>query len=224
MLRIRWILPAAALVWSCGAIAQSASIVAAYAPTIGLSDSELFQAERSGHKDPQTATLLLMLADRYQAQSRYPEAERLYTRSLAMFEETMGARHPNVGAAAHKLAQLHYAQAAYASAVPYYRRALSVFERSLGADHANVSELLIELAGCYQLQGRFAEAEAEYKRAIAILARKGTDERSLEMARNGLATVYQAQGRVNETGAAAAPSVRNLTTRYGPVVLRQRAR
>lgn len=225
--RVSWTLSAVALAWSCGAIAQSTpgNLVAAVASSVPAPDSELAQVESSTRKDPQTATLLLMLADRYQMQSRPQDAERLYKRSLAMFEETMGPRHPNVGAAAQKLAHLHYSLGAYDAAEPYYKRAISVFERSLGAEHANVSALVIELGGTYWLQGRLPEAENEYKRAIAMLVKtRGTDDRSLELARNGLAAVYRAQGRVNEAELASAPVVRNLTTRYGPVVLRQRNR
>lgn len=224
---VRWIVSAVALAGSCGAIAQTAAgnLVATVATSAPAPVSELAQVESSTRKDPQTATLLLMLADRYQMQAQPQDAERLYKRSLAMFEETMGPRHPNVGTAAQKLAHLHYSQGAYESAEPYYRRAISVYERSLGADHSNVSTLAIELAGAYWLQGRLPEAEAEYKRAIAILVKtRGTDDRSIEIARNGLAAVYRAQGRVNEAELASAPVVRNLSTRYGPVVLRQRSR
>ena len=224
--RVRWMLSAVALALSGGAIAQSTpgNLVAAVAPGAAAPD-ELAQAESSTRKDPQTATLLLMLADRYQMQSRPQDAERLYKRSLAMFEETMGPRHPNVGTAAQKLAHLHYSLGAYDAAEPYYKRAISVFERSLGAEHANVSALVIELAGTYWLQGRLPEAENEYKRAIAMLVKtRGTDDRSLDIARNGLAAVYRAQGRVNEAELASAPMVRNLSSRSGPVVLRQRYR
>ena len=57
-----------------------------------------------------------------------------------------------------------------------------------------------------------------------LIKTRGTDDRTLDVARNGLAAVYRAQGRVNEAELASAPMVRNLTTRYGPVVLRQKYR
>ena len=226
LLRTRWMLCASALAWSCGAIGQTGNLVAAYAPSIPATDSDLSQAEWSARKDPQTATLLLMLADRYQALSRHADAERLYRRSIAMFEQTMGPQHPNVGTASHRLAQLYLAQGAYASAERHHRRALSVFERSLGAEHANVTALRVELAGSYHLQGRLTEAQREYMRAIAFLKQgRETDDNLLEIAQKGLAAVHRAQGGTGEAEVAAAPvAVRNLSTRYGPVVLRQRAR
>ena len=92
-------------------------------------------------------------------------------------------------------------------------------------DAGGAPALVIELAGTYGLQGRLPEAEHEYKRAISMLVKtRGTDDRSIELARTGLAAVYRAQGRANEAELASAPVVRNLTTRYGPVVLRQRSR
>ena len=52
--------------------------------------------EEFGPKDPPTAALLNNLAGLYQAQGRYPEAEPLYQRSLAITEKALGPEHPHV--------------------------------------------------------------------------------------------------------------------------------
>ncbi len=62
--------------------------------------------EEFGPKDPPTAALLNNLAGLYQAQGRYPEAEPLYQRSLAITEKALGPEHPHVAQSLENYAAL----------------------------------------------------------------------------------------------------------------------
>jgi tetratricopeptide (TPR) repeat protein len=71
----------------------------------------------------------------YYAQGRYAEAQPLYERALAIYEEALGPDHPAVGTTLNNLAELYRAQGRYAEAQPLYERALAICEQALGPDH-----------------------------------------------------------------------------------------
>ena len=54
------------------------------------------QAEKFGKQDARLATSLNNLAELYQTQGKYAEAEPLYKRALAILTKAMGPDHPNV--------------------------------------------------------------------------------------------------------------------------------
>ena len=56
----------------------------------------LKEAENFGPQDSRLATPLNNLAALYDAQGKYTEAEPLYQRSLAIWENALGPEHPNV--------------------------------------------------------------------------------------------------------------------------------
>jgi tetratricopeptide (TPR) repeat protein len=60
-----------------------------------------------GKDHPYMARSLYNLAELYQAQSRYAEAEFLYRRSLAIFEKALGPEHPHVAAICDNIAGLY---------------------------------------------------------------------------------------------------------------------
>ncbi|MBV9710840.1 MAG: tetratricopeptide repeat protein, partial [Ktedonobacteraceae bacterium] len=68
-------------------------------------------------------------------QGKYAEAEPLYKRALAIYEEIQGARHPDAAMSLHNLAGLYYAQGKYVEAEPLAKRALTVYEQILGPTH-----------------------------------------------------------------------------------------
>jgi len=66
------------------------------------------------------------LAELYRIQGRYPEAEPLYRRSLAIRERTLGPEHPSVATSLNNLAAFYHVQGRYAEAEPLYRRTLVI--------------------------------------------------------------------------------------------------
>jgi tetratricopeptide (TPR) repeat protein len=64
-------------------------------------------AEGFGPDDPRRGHSLSNLGLVYAAQGRYPAAERLYTRALAIFERALGPDHPAVAQSLTNLAALY---------------------------------------------------------------------------------------------------------------------
>jgi tetratricopeptide (TPR) repeat protein len=76
------------------------------------------------------AASLNNLAQLYQAQGRYADAEPHYKRALAIYEKALGPDHPNLAASLNNLAELYRAQGRYADAEPLYKRALAIKEKA----------------------------------------------------------------------------------------------
>jgi len=60
-----------------------------------------------GEDHPNVASDLYSLADLYNTQGRYAEAEPLYTRALVIWEKTLGPDHPSVATVLRGLATLY---------------------------------------------------------------------------------------------------------------------
>jgi tetratricopeptide (TPR) repeat protein len=130
---------------------------------------------------------------------RYPEAEELYQRALAIREQQLGASHPDVAYTLNSLANLYSEQGKYAEAEALYKRALAIREQQLGASHPDVTYPLNGLANLYYEQGKYAEAEELYQRALAIREQQlGADHPSVATSLNDLADLYYEQGKYAE--------------------------
>ena len=73
-------------------------------------------------------------------QGRYAEAEPLYKRSLAIWEEALGPEHPNVATSLNNLAGLYRAQGRYDEAEPLHKRAMTIDEMALGPGSLGVNQ------------------------------------------------------------------------------------
>jgi len=130
---------------------------------------------------------------------RYPEAEPLIKRALAIWESALGPNHINVAACVDNLARVYSAEGQYAEAEKLQKRALAIQEKALGINSPPVAESLNNLAGDYHSEGRYAEAEPLYKRALAIRERSlGPDSAGVAETLNDLAQLYLVEGRYTE--------------------------
>src|SRR5439155_20602129 len=87
-------------------------------------------AEKLGPKDDRLAASLSNLGTTYRAQGRYPEAEKLYRRALALREAMLGTADPQVAIVVNHLATLDHAHGGYASAESLFRRSPTLEERA----------------------------------------------------------------------------------------------
>ena len=79
------------------------------------------------------------LAELYDGQGRYAEAEPLYKRALAIREKALGPDHPRCrNSRSTTWPSCTTAQGRYAEAEPLYKRALAIREKALGPDHPDV--------------------------------------------------------------------------------------
>ena len=142
----------------------------------------LKEAESFGPQDPRLATSLNNLAVLYASQGKYPEAEPLHQRALAIREKALGPEHPDVATGFHNLAVLYASQRRYAEAEPLYRRALAIDEKALGPEHPNLSTSLENYAALLRKMNREDEAtqmEARAKRIRKKSARQENDRARL---------------------------------------------
>ena len=120
------------------------------------------------------ATALNNLAVLLLATNRYPEAEPLMRRALAIDEKSLGPDHPDVARDVNNLAELLRVGNRLAEAEPLYRRALAIDEKSFGPEHPNVATSN-NLALLLQATNRPAEAEPLMRRASQSSRRAGPD-------------------------------------------------
>jgi tetratricopeptide (TPR) repeat protein len=90
---------------------------------------------RLGPNHPEVAERAMALANIYQSQRRYGEAEALYNRALMIRERAFGSTDPEVAGTLDQLAALYRAQGRTRDAEELSARAAAIFERSQGSRH-----------------------------------------------------------------------------------------
>jgi tetratricopeptide (TPR) repeat protein len=129
----------------------------------------------------------------------YLEAEPLYKRALAIWENELGTEHPNVAACLNNLGLLHKAQGRYKEAEIEYQRSLKIRGNVLGPEHLDVAKVLNNLATLYYSQRRYGEAEPFYKRALEIREKAlGLEHPDVAQSLNNLGALYYSQERFGE--------------------------
>ena len=93
------------------------------------------------------------MANVYQAQGKYSEAEGLCKRALAIHEKALGAGHPGFANTLNLLAGIYQAQGKYSEAEGS-SNARSRFEKALGVGHPEVARSVNNLAQVYRDQGK----------------------------------------------------------------------
>jgi tetratricopeptide (TPR) repeat protein len=152
-----------------------------------------------GPDHPDVPTILSNLANLYQSQGIYAEAEPRYKRALEITEKALGPDHPDVAATLNNLAKLYRSLGKYAEAEPLCKRSLEITEKALGPDHPDLATILNNLAALHESRGRYAEAEPLYKRSLEINEKAlGPHHPSVGTMLNNLAELYKSQGRYAE--------------------------
>jgi tetratricopeptide (TPR) repeat protein len=142
------------------------------------------------------ATILNHAGLHLKAMASYREAEPLFRRALAIFEQRLGLNHPHVAACLNNLALLLRATNRLAEAEPLFRRALAIGEQSLGPNHPEVATALSNLAELLQATNRLAEAEPLCHRALAIFEQRlGLNHPHVASALNNLALLLKDTNR-----------------------------
>eukprot|EP00808_Paulinella_micropora_P025534 g7102.t1 len=153
--------------------------------------------EEPSSNDP--LSLINSVANLLSDQGKLAEAEPLYRRALAGYEEELGATHPDTLVMVNNLAVLLKDQGKMAEAEPLYRRALAGREEKLGATHPDTLVMVNNLAILLSDQGKLAEAEPLYRRALAGYEEElgATHPDTLVMV-NNLAGLLKDQGKLAE--------------------------
>ena len=169
-----------------------------YAEAATMAERAVTLAERQfGPGHPAVGTALSNLANVYNAQGRYGDAEPLFKRALAIAEKT--PNDPALGIRLNNLGGLYKLQGRYAEAEPLYKRALVVIEKAAGPDHPDVGTALNNLGQLFVAEERYAEAEPLAKRALAIAEKALGPKHPIVATRlSNLAGIYSDRGRYRE--------------------------
>ncbi len=169
-----------------------------YFRIISIFDS-LPREKQLGDNYPDIAISLNNLAELYQSQGRYSEAEPLLKEALAIDKKQLGDNDPATAASLNNLAVFYIDQKRYIAAEPLLKEALAIDKKQLGDNHPATARTLNNLALLYQSQGRYTEAEPLLKEALAIRKKQlGDNHPDTAASLNNLALLYQSQGRYTD--------------------------
>ena len=119
-----------------------------------------------GEYDDKTVDLLNSLADLWNKQARYAEAEQIYRKILAHQESNSDA---GVAKTYTKLGDILSLQKRYEEAEAFLKKALEVAETSSSSGEGQeVLPALMVLASLYMTTGKYKDAEPCYKRILEI--------------------------------------------------------
>ncbi len=173
--------------------------------------------EQLGPQHLDLAGSLSNLAALYYHQGKYIEAEPLYCRALAIFEQQLGSQHPDTAQSLNNLALLYEQQGKYTEAEPLHQRALVIREQQLGPQHPNTAQSLNNLALLYERQGKYTEAESLHQRALAIREQAlGPQHPETAISLNNLASFYRRQERYIEAEPLYQQALRIFEQQLGP--------
>ncbi len=152
-------------------------------------------------KDEDDAALIAQanLADVYNRQHRFAEAEPLYRQVLDTQQRILGEEHIATLASMSNLAKLYTQQGRYTEAEPLCVQALEIRRRVLGPDHPATLASLNALAVLLRQHGRAAEAEPLLLQAVEAKRRTlGPEHPNTLVSMHNLANLYAEQERFAE--------------------------
>ena len=161
---------------------------------------ELFRAavregEQLGSDSPHLATSLNALGQlRLQAKDLV-EAERCFTRALAIREQTYGPDSHAIVPSLNNLSALHDAKGETDKAVDLLRRSLLISDQALGGSHPEVAITLNNLAKLYFKRRDFAKADRLLLKLLETKRTLGKDHPEVATVLGSLAKLRQAVGK-----------------------------
>ena len=161
---------------------------------------ELFRAavregEQLGADSPHLATSLNALGQlRLQAKD-VAEAERCFTRALAIRQQTYGPDSHAIVPSLNNLSALHDAKGETDKAVELLKRSLDISEKALGGSHPEVTLALNNLAKLYFKRRDFSKADRVLLRLLETKRALGKDHPEVATVLGSLAKLRQAVGK-----------------------------
>ena len=139
------------------------------------------------------------IAQFYEAQFAFGEAEEWYLHGRSISTQRLGENHSHVALSLDNLARLYHSQGRYEQAESLYIQALELHRSLLGKNHSNVATSLSNLAGLYRSQGRYEQAESLYIQALELdRSLLGENHPNVATSLNNLAGLYRSQGRYEQ--------------------------
>ena len=141
----------------------------------------------------------LWLGNLYSDQGKLKEAEVMYQRALAGYEQALGPDHMFTLDTVNSLGSLYKHQDKLKEAEMMYQRALAGYEQAFSPDYTPTLLTINNLGNLYKHQGKLKEAEIMYQRALARCEQAlGPDHTYTLIIINNLGSLYSNQGKVKE--------------------------
>ncbi|MBL0157232.1 MAG: serine/threonine protein kinase [Bryobacterales bacterium] len=170
-----------------------------YAEAIPVLEEAVRLRSAPGAAAADLASSLYELANVYFYAGRYPEAEALNQRVLAISRRIYGERHPRVAEALVNLGAIQQDLGHYAEAERFHRQALPITQAYYGADHYRTASNITMVARALVFQKRLEEAVALLQQALAIQQRVfGKSHPRVASALNELGNVAVARRQFDE--------------------------
>ena len=149
-----------------------------------------------GHKHPDTALRLFLLAFTLNTLGKYTDAQHLHERALDIRIGVLGDYHPDTAQSLEGLASNLRSQGKYADAQPLFERALAIRTKVLGNRHPDTAHSMNSLALNLESQGKYADAQPLFEQALAIRTKVLGDKHvTIPFSLNNLAMNLAHQGR-----------------------------
>ena len=116
----------------------------------------------------ETARSLCNEANLHAAIGSYLEAQRLYTRALAIRESQLGPHDPAVADVLVASAGVLQVDARHGDAIPLLQRAIGIREEKLGLNHPDTADALNRLGVCLFAKEEYTQAATFFERCLVI--------------------------------------------------------
>jgi eukaryotic-like serine/threonine-protein kinase len=163
------------------------------------------------------ASTLGDLANAYFYAGRYPVADSLHKRVLAMNRRLYGDRHPHVAADLADLGQIQQMLGTYTRAEEYYRQAIEIARAWFGLDHPETASYLTMLGRSLLFQNKYDSAKVALQQALAIQERlHGPDHPEVANALNELGSLAWQRDQLDEAERTWRRVIEIYRAAYGP--------
>ncbi|KAI3106053.1 hypothetical protein CBS147331_6762 [Penicillium roqueforti] len=153
----------------------------------------------SGAEDKDTLDSTAMLAEVYQLEGQWEEAEQLQLQVMETSKTKFGAYYPDTLASMNNLASTLQNQGRWEEAEQLQLQVTEISKTKLGADHPNTLASMNNLASTLQNQGRWEEAEQLQLQVMETSKIKlGMDHPDTLLSMANLASILWSQGRWEE--------------------------
>ena len=125
----------------------------------------------------------------------FKNAIDLYTRALAIRENTFGRSHPVIAITLNNFGLVYWRQGNYPRAEEFFGRSLALCEQLYGPESLRAANALANLGIIAKETGKYAKAESDYRRALAIKEKHlGSRHPDLIALVESLAILYRDRG------------------------------
>ena len=148
---------------------------------------------------PALADSLHLLGRALWFNGRYAEADRAYSRSLAMRQRLYGATHLDVATSMTHLAACRLRQGRVVDAEAFYKQALDMRRELLPSGSAELAASVNNLAKVVALRGNTEEAERLFRQALGMItAAQGESHLDTAYAAHNLGSCLLESGKLDE--------------------------